>query len=473
MSDLLAVEDWPSSPTSPAPQAIMYLCGPLRHVPTPTDISNYVQTRHLQVLHIARTWVQSHTAVCLPKSASAHNPSGLDVRWLHATDHPDDPMLDQWLRPNIDPSERYVLSVAGSSAFRLRAGQSGFSNLVLAGDWAWTPLNAGCVEATTHGRARRRPGHQRRSDSHHGLAGPPAAGTRSLVVSASVTAQKRKVAVLGGGAGSMAALWALTSLPNASDRFDITVYQMGWRLGGKGASGRNAAFGHRIEEHGLHVWGGFYRNAFRMMREIYAAQPADGRLFKQWSDAFKRHSNVLLEEHVDGRWMQWPIALAEDPLDGPDSDPTRAASCRHLASITPARLILDALDPPSPPNSHRPRSRTRRRRTRGRGRRVAAAPRDRFGQGAASSFADPQIGRPAHRRGRRQRRTTSCRVHRRPRTGRTMPHGPNTRTYTWRSSPWSATGSPWPIRRPACRQPCRGATAARADPRSPAPPSSA
>jgi len=152
---------------------------------------------------------------------------------------------------------------------------------------------------------------------------------------------RRRVAVLGGGAGSMGALWALTSLPDAAERFDITVYQMGWRLGGKGASGRNAALGNRIEEHGLHVWAGFYRNAFRMMREIYAAQPEDGRLFKQWSDAFERHSTVMLEEHVDGRWVPWPITLAEDPADDPDSDPTTGGEVPPPGEYL--RLIIDAL----------------------------------------------------------------------------------------------------------------------------------
>ena len=44
---------------------------------------------------------------------------------------------------------------------------------------------------------------------------------------------------------------------------------MGWRLGGKGASGRNAAHGSRIEEHGLHIWFGFYDNAFLTMRQCY------------------------------------------------------------------------------------------------------------------------------------------------------------------------------------------------------------
>ena len=152
---------------------------------------------------------------------------------------------------------------------------------------------------------------------------------------------RRRVAVLGGGAGSMGALWALTSLPDAAERFDITVYQMGWRLGGKGASGRNAALGNRIEEHGLHVWAGFYRNAFRMMREIYAAQPADGRLFTRWSDAFKRHSTVILEEHIDGQWLPWPITLAEDPVDDPESDPTTGGELPPPGEYV--RLIIDAM----------------------------------------------------------------------------------------------------------------------------------
>src|SRR6478736_649415 len=116
---------------------------------------------------------------------------------------------------------------------------------------------------------------------------------------------------------------------------------MGWRLGGKGASGRNAAFGNRIEEHGLHVWGGFYRNAFRMMREIYAAQPNDGRLFKQWSDAFKRHSAVQLEESVDGSWIPWLIDLPEDPANDPDSDPTSGAALPPPGEYI--HLILNAL----------------------------------------------------------------------------------------------------------------------------------
>src|SRR5262245_42522711 len=83
-------------------------------------------------------------------------------------------------------------------------------------------------------------------------------------------AAMQRIAVLGGGMSGLAAVFGITEAPNWQDQYDITVYQLGWRLGGKGASGRNAAREQRIEEHGLHVWGGFYENAFRVMRACYA-----------------------------------------------------------------------------------------------------------------------------------------------------------------------------------------------------------
>ena len=65
----------------------------------------------------------------------------------------------------------------------------------------------------------------------------------------------------------LSAAWRLSE-PGWRDRFDsITVYQRGWRLGGKGASSRGAHG--RIEEHGLHIWLGYYENAFGMLRECY------------------------------------------------------------------------------------------------------------------------------------------------------------------------------------------------------------
>lgn len=82
-------------------------------------------------------------------------------------------------------------------------------------------------------------------------------------------AERQKIAVIGGGVGAMTATYALTTIPDWDKLYDITVYQLGWRCGGKGASGRNADHHQRIEEHGLHIWAGFYENAFRLMRDCY------------------------------------------------------------------------------------------------------------------------------------------------------------------------------------------------------------
>ena len=61
----------------------------------------------------------------------------------------------------------------------------------------------------------------------------------------------------------------LTNDPGWQEKYEITIYQMGWRLGGKGASGRNREISDRIQEHGIHLWMGFYENAFQMIRQVY------------------------------------------------------------------------------------------------------------------------------------------------------------------------------------------------------------
>jgi hypothetical protein len=53
----------------------------------------------------------------------------------------------QYWVANVDPSDRYVQSLAGTDRFRLRSDESGYDNLVLAGDWTDNGLNAGCIEA--------------------------------------------------------------------------------------------------------------------------------------------------------------------------------------------------------------------------------------------------------------------------------------------------------------------------------------
>ncbi|MEM8538564.1 MAG: NAD(P)-binding protein, partial [Pseudomonadota bacterium] len=89
-------------------------------------------------------------------------------------------------------------------------------------------------------------------------------------------AAKKKVAIIGGGVGAITAAYAITQQPNWQDDYELTLYQLGWRLGGKGASGRNMKHAGRIEEHGLHIWAGFYENGFRLMRDCYDQLNATG-----------------------------------------------------------------------------------------------------------------------------------------------------------------------------------------------------
>src|SRR5262245_62028245 len=126
-----------------------------------------------------------------------------------------------------------------------------------------------------------------------------------------------KVAIVGGGCAAVATAFEL-SRSELRDRFRITIYQQGWRLGGKGASGRGPA--NRIEEHGLHLCMGFYENAFRMMRECYAELGRDPAKcpIANWSDAFVPAPFVGVTDTLsDGRWVAWKGLLpAVDGMPG-------------------------------------------------------------------------------------------------------------------------------------------------------------
>jgi uncharacterized protein with NAD-binding domain and iron-sulfur cluster len=138
--------------------------------------------------------------------------------------------------------------------------------------------------------------------------------------------KKQKVAILGGGVGALSTAFLLTNQPDWQDRYEeITVYQLGWRLGGKGACGRNAQFGERIEEHGPHVWFGFYEVAFNILNGCYQYcrdhnLTPDSPFQTCIPDAMGAKDDLTLMELVDGRWKPWHVVLpqrAGEPFDAP------------------------------------------------------------------------------------------------------------------------------------------------------------
>lgn len=162
------------------------------------------------------------------------------------------------------------------------------------------------------------------------------------------TEQKAKVAIVGGGCAAMSAAYELTHGENAG-KFELTVYQLGWRLGGKGASGRGVAG--RIEEHGLHLWMGHYDNAFALMRRCYQDLGLD------WRKAFSPAPYVGLADSVGGNDWQRLMACFP-PTAGSPGDPRQSNAGGYLSrSIDLLRaLVAAAENAPRAPTSELGRS---------------------------------------------------------------------------------------------------------------------
>lgn len=139
--------------------------------------------------------------------------------------------------------------------------------------------------------------------------------------------QAERVVILGGGVGGITTAFALTQ-PELRGRFDVTVYQQGWRLGGKGASGRNPLAQQRIEEHGLHIWLGFYYNAFACMKQCYQEAGRDPSTpLGTFEKAFTPQSlGTLMDDGINASepWERWDIEMprTSDTLTGGEQPST-------------------------------------------------------------------------------------------------------------------------------------------------------
>ena len=155
---VLHTETWP---LPLAPKSLFYLCGPMREPTQEGDFSDatYPESQTVLAREIARTWFSSATEMLWPK-ASIAGTGGLnwDLAFDPESRNGQARFQGQYVRCNIDPAERYVLSLAGSTGARIghpkrRDGNgyemTDFENLYVAGDWTRNGINVGCVEAAT------------------------------------------------------------------------------------------------------------------------------------------------------------------------------------------------------------------------------------------------------------------------------------------------------------------------------------
>jgi hypothetical protein len=147
MRQLIADESF-----DPHPKALAYFCSVL---PTPTGIpsradQSYPERERERVFRDVERFLSGPVAGLWPRAVAQDG----SFRWELLVD-PDgggsaagpDRLRSQFWTANINPSDRYVLSVPGTTSHRISPLATGFDNLTVCGDWTDNRLNCGCVEA--------------------------------------------------------------------------------------------------------------------------------------------------------------------------------------------------------------------------------------------------------------------------------------------------------------------------------------
>jgi uncharacterized protein with NAD-binding domain and iron-sulfur cluster len=159
MGQVVPAENWPDPPRTSA-----YFCNVLADPPRPPLASDidYPKRRSEEVRNNAIQFLNRDIENLWPKATKVIKTrargSGSEFRWELLADpkangatkkQPATGALfdTQFWTANVNPSDRYVLSVPGSAKHRISPLDNTYDNLTIAGDWTDCSLNLGCVEA--------------------------------------------------------------------------------------------------------------------------------------------------------------------------------------------------------------------------------------------------------------------------------------------------------------------------------------
>ena len=132
-------------------KALAYLVSVLPDTMHPAGIrdESYHEAQHEQVRRNAVGWLKRDARALWPRSVG---PDGTFRFEILATPQPDarqgEARFDtQFWMANVNPTDRYSLSVPGSVKHRLSPLDMSFDNLTVTGDWTQSGLDSGCVES--------------------------------------------------------------------------------------------------------------------------------------------------------------------------------------------------------------------------------------------------------------------------------------------------------------------------------------
>jgi hypothetical protein len=137
-------------PRKNPPRSLAYFCGVFpdaEDIPKPGSDPYFPEREKRRAADAFKGWMNQRLGILWPNAVTKRQrfdwrvlEAPANARGVRRFDH-------QFLKVNIDPSERYVLSVPSSTQHRLWPDRSGINNLYLAGDWVRSGVNAGCIEA--------------------------------------------------------------------------------------------------------------------------------------------------------------------------------------------------------------------------------------------------------------------------------------------------------------------------------------
>src|SRR5262249_802687 len=148
---LIPLESWPRQP-----RALAYFCSVLPDLDAPRSRMDgeYPLKQREHVRRNAVDFLNHSVAHLWPQAVRGPG----EFRWdllgdpaepaeLAACTDEESRFASHFWTANVNPSDRYALSLPGSGAYRISPLDRTYDNLTIAGDWTDCGFNAGCVEA--------------------------------------------------------------------------------------------------------------------------------------------------------------------------------------------------------------------------------------------------------------------------------------------------------------------------------------